>query len=204
VIYPRIAARSLTADMLRSFSDAQMTAFAAAVGGFMSFLHGASIPKDIAVPRGEKDLESMLAQTEARIDFIEEHKQIASGHGISGHDIDSLRQKLVPFRGTMKQQWTLNHADLGFGNIMLHDDAPHGFSIIDFNDAEVCDPSLDFNTMAGDLEDEGLNANEIMEAVLAHYDLDDGTMREKMAFRVVLREIAELFRRVRRDVRRAA
>lgn len=170
----------------------------------MSFLHGATMPQDMDVPRGEKDLDTMLAQCDARIDFIEDHAQIAAGHGISGHDVARLRQELAPFRGTMLQQWAVNHADLGFGNIMLNDGGGHEFSIIDFTDAEICDPSLDFNTFAGELADEGFHAAEIMEAVLAHYDMDDDTMRKKMAFRIVLREVATLFRQVRQDVRHAS
>jgi aminoglycoside phosphotransferase (APT) family kinase protein len=181
-VYPRVAGQSLTAEIVADFSDVQMEALARAVGGFLSHLHGPNIPKDVAslVPRGETELEEMVVQAQSWIDFINQHAP--------DYDTTRFTTGLTRFCGSFVQQWTINHGDLNLSNIMLLDDTPR-FAIIDFTDAEECDPSMEFSIMAEDLEDEGLKAKEIVQLVLRHYQSDDGTVEHKMEFRALLREI---------------
>ena len=196
-VYPKISGESLTAEVVSSFSHSEMEALTRAVGEFLSYLHGTDFPEEIEemVPRGERDLEGMCTHALTWIDFIEEHAV--------SQDTNQFRIQVESFRGVFTQRWATNHGDLSLGNIMRVEGSSPRFSIIDFTDAEECDPSMEFEIFKDDLDDEGLDATQILSSVLRHYESTGDDVERKLEFRALLGEIHTVFRHVRAEVRRA-
>ena len=76
------------------------------------------------------------------------------------------------------------------------------FAVIDFTDAEECDPSKEFSIFREDLVDEGLDEHQILGSVLRHYEIGGGDLERKLEFRALLGEIRGSFRTIRAEVRR--
>ena len=111
-------------------------------------------------------------------------------------------ERLESYRGVFTQRWATNHGDLSLGNIMrLGGDSPR-FAIIDFADAEECDPSMDVSILSEDLIDKGLDERQILGSVLRHYEIGGDDLERKLEFRALLGEIRGVFRTVRAEVRR--
>ena len=195
-IYPKLSGESLTAEVVSRFSSEEMEVWSRSIGEFLSYLHGTDFPEDVSktVPRGEQDLESMRAIAESWVDFIDEHASIP--------ETGRFREQLETFRGAFTQRWAINHGDLSLGNIMRLEGDPPRFAIIDFADAEECDPSMEFSILSDDLIDEGLDERQILGSVLRHYEINGDDLERKLEFRALLGAIRGLFRRVRADVRR--
>ncbi len=193
-IYPRLAGQSLTAAAVAAFSTAEMDAFTRAIGAFLTCLHEQDLPVDLArlVLRGERDMEGMLERASTSIDFIDAHAP--------GEKADALRARLDGFRGTLPQRWVTNHGDLSLSNIMRLEGEQPAFAVIDFNDAETCDPSMEFEIFADDLDDEAVDAGQILSAVLHHYNSHGDDVQHKLSFRRLLGQIHDEFRRVRAGV----
>ena len=189
-----IPGQSLTAEIVRSLPTGEMDSLAKSLGIFLSFLHGEDLPGDITelIPIGEKSLDAMIVRSQAQIEFINER---------APHDhTESLQNDLEQYRGGLVQRWSVNHGDLSLSNIILSDGAPR-FSIIDFTEAELSDPSMEFSILADDLREEGLDAKGIMGSILHNYDGADESLDRKMKFRELLSKIYILYARVRKEVR---
>ena len=195
-IYPKLSGESLTGEVVSRFSSEEMEVWGRSIGEFLSYLHGTDFPGDLSrtVPRGEKDLESMRAIAKRWVDFIDQHA--------SSPETGRFREQLETFRGAFTQRWAINHGDLSLGNIMRLEGDPPRFAIIDFTDAEECDPSMEFFILRDDLTHEGLDELRILGSVLRHYELNGDDFGRKLEFRALLGEIQSLFRTVRADVRR--
>ena len=131
----------------------------------------------------------MRATAESWVDFIDEHASIP--------ETGRFREQLETFRGAFTQRWAINHGDLGLSNIFrLEGDSPR-FAIIDFTDAEECDPSMEFSILGDDLVDEGLDGRQILGSVLRNYEINGDSLERKLEFRALLDQIRGLFRKVR-------
>ncbi|NKB65608.1 MAG: phosphotransferase [Candidatus Latescibacteria bacterium] len=195
-IYPRIDAHELELDVVQKFTPFELDTFARSIGGFLSFLHGHDFPDDVLdyIPRVEHDLAAELKKSENRIEFIRQHAPAI--------DTTRFKEGLDTLRDSLVQMWSITHADLGLGNILFNNEVDPQFAVIDFTDAEVCDPSADIACLAEDLDEGGIPVD-TLESVFEYYDISDSTFKQKMKFRILVREIRSVFWNVRRDVRLA-
>lgn len=195
-VYPRLKGESLTSERLNGLSADELQRFCRPLAEFLAFLHGHDFPQAVEklVPREEEDLSAGPRYAERNLDFIRRHAPAV--------DLSAWEAGLEKLRDVAeKQVLCINHGDISFSNVLVDPDDPGRLAVIDFNDAEVCDASLDLSGFAEELAGEDVEAGPFVEALLRHYGGDVELMRRKIEFRLLLREIYAVFRRVRRRVR---
>ena len=68
---------------------------------------------------------------------------------------------------------------------------PRGFGVIDFADAQINDPYLDLAELSV--------STETLDMILAHYHTTDSTMRDKIAFGHLCRDIHRQYKAVKKS-----
>ena len=197
-VYPRLGGAALTTERLNGFSAADIERFCRPLAEFLAFVHGHDFPDAVGglVPREEEDLSAGPRYVERYLGFIRRHAPETA--------TDAWEARLEKLRDVAeKQVLCVNHGDVSFGNVLIDPDDPGRLAVIDFNDAEVCDASLDLSVFAEELEDEEVEAAPFVEALLRHYGGDTELLRRKIEFRLLLRDVYGMFRRVRRRMRPA-
>ena len=194
-VFSRIDGRRLTAETLKEFTPNESESFTRSLGTFLSFLHGHKFPDVVLghIPRPSEDLKAELRYARRKIEYIKEHAP----------EVDTARfeENVERLQGFLDQVWAVTHSDFTFGNILLVQGSAERLAIIDFTDAQICDPSIDFSYFAEDLNDEGIQPRPIIESMLKHYETNDRAIAEKIEFRLLVREIVFAFRKVRSSVR---
>ena len=74
-------------------------------------------------------------------------------------------------------------------------------AIIDFADASIYDPSIDFAELAIDLSDEGFQLDRILEMILNHYQTDDPAIADKIQFHLLAHKVKRAYQRARRSLK---
>ena len=196
-VFSRIDAAELAPEVIIAMSENQRESLVRSLGEFLTFLHGEDIPHEVKrhVPQPKADLKLELKQARRGLEFLREHEP--------GFEVTSFEERLQELEECTEQVWAITHSDFSLGNILVDALDVERLSIIDFTDAEMADPSVDFAYLQQDLEDEELEPAPVVEGVLKHYKTEDPALRAKIEFRRLVWEIMDQFRSVRLALRRA-
>ena len=196
-VFSRMDAAELSPEVVMAMSESQRESLVRSLGEFLTFLHSEDMPQEVKrhVPHPKADLKLELRQARRGLEFLKEHEP--------GFEMTGFEERLRELEECTDQVWAINHNDFCLGNILVDALNIERLSVIDFNDAEMADPSADFASLQGDLEDEGLDPAPIMEGVLEHYETEDPALRTKIEFRLLVSEIMDRFRIARLALRRA-
>ena len=196
-VFSRIDAAELAPQVVMAMSESQRESLVRSLGEFLTFLHSEDMPHEVKrhVPQPKADLKLELKQARRGLECLREHEP--------GFEVTSFEERLQELEECTDQVWAITHSDFSLGNILVDALDVERLSIIDFTDAEMADPSVDFACLQGDLEDEELEPAPIIEGVLKHYETEDPALRAKIEFRRLVGEIMDQFRSVRLALRRA-
>jgi aminoglycoside phosphotransferase (APT) family kinase protein len=197
-VYSRLDASGLNAERVKGLSAGEVETFSRTLAEFLSFLHTHDFPDKVLshIPREEEDLSAGPRYLARRIRFIREYAPSI--------DVTGFEEEWERLRGSFEQVLTVTHTDFSMGNILLGRGGVGCLAFIDFTDAEICDPSIDFSCLAEDLEDEGVESGPIVKEMLKHYAGDGDKMQRKIEFRLLFSRVSSVFRKVRMVQRRAA
>jgi len=190
-VFSRIDGREFTAEALERFTPNEMESFTRSLGAFLSFLHNHKFPDDVMqhIPHATDDLLAQLKSAKRKIKFIKEHST----------EVDTMRweEKLESLQDSLDQVWVVTHCDFSLNHVFSVQGSVKRLAVIDFADAHLHDPSVDFSELAIDLAEEGLVPDNILEMILKHYQTSDRTIAKKIEFGRLTFEIRRAYQQVR-------
>jgi aminoglycoside phosphotransferase (APT) family kinase protein len=184
-IFERIEGKSLTHDTLDSFEPEARERFARRIGEFLAFLHTHEFPADLlaALQIGDDTIRKHHERARRKIMSIQEYAK-------EPFDTSSWEEQLKGYE-SLESIPTLAHADMDLDHIFHIPSDPRGFGVIDFADAQLADPYIDLAELSVPAE--------TLELILSHYHTNDPTIRKKIEFGHLCRDIHRQYKAVKKS-----